>query len=206
MGITWGPPRSYRPQMGPMVAPWILLSGMPIPKHNLRCLGKTTTLWIIRYTAAYQWLFTGLSCALKCVLGAVSILYHIKECSSQAGWMSPLLHTNEHDDVIKWKHFPRYWPFVRAIHRWPVNFPHKGQWRWALMFSLICSWIKGWVNNVEAGDLRRHRAHYDVTVMNYHIWYVLVAVSCECFRYQVKNNLGNTCILFCLSTMCILFL
>ena len=32
-----------------------------------------------------------------------------------------------HDDVIKWKHFPRYWPFVRGIHRSPVNFPHKGQ-------------------------------------------------------------------------------
>ena len=23
-----------------------------------------------------------------------------------------------HDDVIKWKHTPRYWPFVRGIHRW----------------------------------------------------------------------------------------
>ena len=34
-----------------------------------------------------------------------------------------------HDDVIKWKHFPRYWPFVRGIHRSPVNSPHKGQWR-----------------------------------------------------------------------------
>ena len=48
-----------------------------------------------------------------------------------------------HDDVIKWKHFPRYWPFVRGIHRWPVNSPHKGQWRGALMFSLICAWING---------------------------------------------------------------
>ena len=70
-----------------------------------------------------------------------------------------------HDDVIKWKHFPRYWPFVRGIHRSPVNSPHKGQWRGALMFSLICVWINGWVNNREAGDLRRYRAHYDVTVM-----------------------------------------
>ena len=70
-----------------------------------------------------------------------------------------------HDDVIKWKHFPRYWPFVRGIHRSPVNSPHKGQWRGALMFSLICDWINGWVNNSEAGDLRRHRAHYDVIVM-----------------------------------------
>ena len=30
-----------------------------------------------------------------------------------------------HDDVIKWKPFPRYWPFVRRIHRSPVNSPHK---------------------------------------------------------------------------------
>ena len=35
------------------------------------------------------------------------------------------------------------------------------------MFSSICAWINGWVNNHEAGDLRRHRADYDVTVMNY---------------------------------------
>ena len=75
------------------------------------------------------------------------------------------LHLICHDDVIKWKHFPRYWPFVRGIHRSPVNSPHKGQWRGALMFSLICIWINGWVNNGKAGDLRRHRAHYDVTVM-----------------------------------------
>ena len=47
----------------------------------------------------------------------------------------------------------------------PVNSPHKGQWGEALMFSLICVWINGWVNNREAGDLRRHRAHYDVIVM-----------------------------------------
>ena len=57
-------------------------------------------------------------------------------------------------------HFPRYWPFVRGIHRWPVNSPHKGQRRGALMFSWICTWIKGWVNNREAGDLRHHRAHF----------------------------------------------
>ena len=70
-----------------------------------------------------------------------------------------------HDDVIKWKHFPRYWPFVRGIHRSPVNSPHKGQWLGALMFSLICVWINGWVNNGESGDLRRYRAHYDVTLI-----------------------------------------
>ena len=42
---------------------------------------------------------------------------------------------------------------------------HKGQWRGALMLSLVCVWINGWVNNRDAGDLRRYRAHYDVIVM-----------------------------------------
>ena len=58
-----------------------------------------------------------------------------------------------------------YWPFVRGIHTSPVNSPHKWQWRRALMFSLIYAWINGWVNIGEAGDLRHHRAHYDVIVI-----------------------------------------
>ena len=45
-----------------------------------------------------------------------------------------------------------------------VKSPHKGQWRGALVFSLIYAWTNGWVNNRDAGDLRRHRAHYDATV------------------------------------------
>ena len=65
-----------------------------------------------------------------------------------------------------WKHFPHYWPFVRGIHRSPVNSPHKGQWRGALMFSVICARINSWVNNRKAGDLRCHQAHYNVTVMH----------------------------------------
>ena len=43
--------------------------------------------------------------------------------------------------------------------------PHKGQWLGALMFSLICAWLNGWVTNREANDLGRHCAYYDVTVM-----------------------------------------
>ena len=69
------------------------------------------------------------------------------------------------DDVIKWKHFSHYWPFVWGIHRFPVNSQHKGQWRGALMFSFICVWVDGWVNNHKAGDLRCYPAHYDVTIM-----------------------------------------
>ena len=78
-------------------------------------------------------------------------------------WMSQNTADDKHDGVIKWKHFPRYWPFMRGIHRSPVNSPHEGQWRGALMFSLICVWINGWINNRQAGDLRRYLAHYDVT-------------------------------------------
>ena len=72
---------------------------------------------------------------------------------------------SSHDDVIKWKHFTRYWTFVRGTHRLPVNSPNKGQWRRALMFSLICAWTNVSVNTRDAGDLRSHRAHFDVTVM-----------------------------------------
>ena len=79
----------------------------------------------------------------------------------------------KHDDVIKWKHFPRYWPFVRGIHRWPVNSPHKGQWCGASVFSLICAWINGWVNNRElvietpSHSLWRHcneMSHYPASI------------------------------------------
>ena len=96
-----------------------------------------------------------------------------------------------HDDVIKWKHFPRHWPFVREIHRFPVNSPHKGQWRGALMFSLICVWIRGWVNSREAGDLRRYLAHYDVIVMG-----TIPTVSSLVISYVViTTTLGFTCII-----------
>ena len=89
------------------------------------------------------------------------LVRHIGHGKMQLVW----LHWEWHDDVIKWKHFPRHWPFVRGIHRSPMNSPHKGQWRGALMFSLICARLNGWVNNREAGDLRRHGVHYDITVM-----------------------------------------
>ena len=92
---------------------------------------------------------------------------------------------SSHDDVIKWKHFPRYWPFVRGTHRSPVNSPHKGRWRWALMFSVICAWINGQVNDPKAGDLRRHRAHYDVIVM-----WCLVAFSLRQLHRKCSMHLN----------------
>ena len=70
-----------------------------------------------------------------------------------------------HNDVIKWKHFPCYWHFVRWIHRSPVDSHHKYQWRGTLSFSLIWSWTNGWASNRGTGDWKCHRSHYDVTVM-----------------------------------------
>ena len=61
--------------------------------------------------------------------------------------------------------FPRYWPFVRGIHRSMVNSPHKGRWPGALIFSLIFGWLNSLINNGEAGDLRRYCGHHDVIVM-----------------------------------------
>ena len=74
-----------------------------------------------------------------CIYAATSTTVYM----SHRSWNSV-----KHDDVIKWKHFPRYWPFVRGIHRSPVNSPHKGQWRGALMLALISIWINGWVTTV----------------------------------------------------------
>ena len=74
--------------------------------------------------------------------------------------------------------FPRHWSFVRGLHRPPVNSLHRGQWRGALVFSLICAWTKVWVNNGDAGDFRRHRAHYDVTGMYSMSWRHPVSVDC----------------------------
>ena len=77
--------------------------------------------------------------------------------------------------------FPRYWTFAWGIHRSPVNSPHKGQWRRALMLSLICACANRWVNHRDPSDLRRHQAHFDVTVsltnmliFMQHAWLVVI--------------------------------
>ena len=91
-----------------------------------------------------------------------------------------------------WRHqmetFPRNWPFVRAIHRSPVNSPHKGQWRGALMCSLICARINGWINNGEAGDLRRYSHHYEVIIM----WHQFLYPTQLRFHKNNDDNNNNS--------------
>ena len=68
-----------------------------------------------------------------------------------------------HEDVIKWKHFPRYWSFAWGIHRSWVNSPQRPVTRsFDAFFDLRLN--KRLSYDREAGDLRRHCAHYDVTV------------------------------------------
>ena len=75
-----------------------------------------------------------------------------------------------HQYVESWRrHQMETYSALMALCVWDLlvtgEFPHKGQWRWALMFSLICARINDSVNNREADELRRHHAHYDITVM-----------------------------------------
>ena len=105
-----------------------------------------------------------------CVCNFIMFISVSSRLVLQLLWVD-LLVNNTHDDVIKLKHFPRYWPFVQGIDRSPLNSLHKGQWRKALMFSLIWAWMNGWVNNHEAGDLRCPLCplwHHS----NVHIWSV----------------------------------
>ena len=161
--VVWGPPKIYDRRDARARTTQTLIPSLGSCVHSKQSYMRTM---LQMYTGQYPW---GLN--------------HMRFCWGNL-WVSRFRPTNvcirrimheghtacfvflRHDDVIKWKHFPRYWPFVQGLHRWPVNSPHKGQWRGALVFSLICAWINGWVNNGEAGDLRRHRAHYDVTVMD----------------------------------------
>ena len=92
-------------------------------------------LWIIKSTCTINF-HLQLNFHLEFNFGLNLLLIHRLLKTFLAIWWS-------RDDVIKWKHFPRYWPFVQEIHRSPVNSPHKGQWCGALMFSLICVWING---------------------------------------------------------------
>ena len=81
-------------------------------------------------------------------------------------------------DVSWWRHqmetFSALLALCEGVHWSPVDSPYKGQWRGALMSSVICAWTNGSASNDrDPGDLRRHHAHYDVTVM----WWIEVQVA-----------------------------
>ena len=92
-----------------------------------------------------------------------TIHLYVLKCSVSAHKFNTAM-LPSHDDVIKWKHFPRHWPFVREVHRSPVNFQHKGQWRGALMFYFdlrpnerLSKQPRGWWFETLSSPLWRHR-------------------------------------------------
>ena len=107
--------------------------------------------WLRRHRAPYD----------VTVMMNVFPLWSLLRLRASANWITI--------DISWWRHQMEIFSTSLAICAGnspiPVNSPHKGQWRGALMFSFICARINGWLNNHEAGDLRRYRAHHDATVM-----------------------------------------
>ena len=113
------------------------------------------------------------------------ILQHVSGTSR-----ARMLQWSLYDHVIKWKHFPHYWPFMWVIHQPTVNSPHQGQWGGVWWVLFIRAWINGWVNNHQAGYLRRHRAHYDVIVMGTPVTCRAESIRTDIFTFKnrVLNN------------------
>ena len=105
---------------------------------------------------------------------------------------------SRNDDVIKRKHFLRYWPFVRGIHRSQVNSPHKDQWRGALIFSLICAWINvfskqswGWWFEMPSRPLWRHcNKQPRQMVVSLSLWHIPTLRPMPYFRAQWNAKVG----------------
>ena len=104
-----------------------------------------------------KWWLHLLYCSLKD--GALRSKYSFQTHYTEKNAWELIVHR-----ITSWNGNILYWPFVRGVHQSSVDSPHKGQWRGALTISLICAGINVWVNNREAGDLRRYRAHYDVII------------------------------------------
>ena len=104
------------------------------------------------------------------VCGVYCVVFHLGRFYAET-----YSQTTMHEDVIKWKHFPRYWPFVRGIHPVTGEFPAVTR-SFDVFIDLLR--INRWVNNGEAGDLRHLLAHYDIIVM---VCLVSVGVTVNCW-------------------------
>ena len=184
IGPKWRPPRSSRPQMGPMLAPWTLLSWLTSQTPKLMgptwgppgsCrpqLGPTLALWSL----------------LSGLISTEYVDHHIGNVADDYSDLTIPSKVAEYAlfGGVGGRKVQRLWWNSQRTPWWrhqmeifsallvlgagnspsPMNSPHKGQWHIALVFSLICARINRWVNNREAGDVRHHRAHCDVNVMH----------------------------------------
>ena len=103
-------------------------------------------------------------------------------------------------EIMTRKYFPRYWPFVRGFHQWPMGFPHKGHG----FFSFDVRLGRLLKNSRVSGDLRRYESHeaslychHDISRMyspQYSIWqdsYSIVLASTK--QPGVERRYGAGC-------------
>ena len=108
MGPTWGPPGTCRPQMGPMLAPWTLLSGTFSSGLN-----DPVIMWSLRYV-----------CTCFSVQHYNDVI--MNSLASQITSLT-IVYSTIYSGPDQRKHQSSAWlAFVRGIHQWPVNSPHKG--------------------------------------------------------------------------------
>ena len=157
--------------------------------------------WVKQY---HQWIDVNVLEILSTLLTLSRRIHRspvVSSCKEQVLWgvdcplLLPRINGTRDSQRSWWRRqmetLPRYWPFVGRNHLSPVVSPHKGQWRGALMFSLIWASTNGWTNNRDAGNLRRHRANYYATVMIY--WFDLPNVT---FRYRWRDQRNENDIAF----------
>ena len=138
---------------------WQPLLWQPLVSHEIKCYGGQ------KFILMHKWWYMLLFLTHKIQTCFTILHWYGRKCrinmyTSNRKW-SP-----NHDDLIKWKHFPHCWPFVWEIHQSAVNSPHNKVSNAELWsFFLNSAWTNGWVNNRDTGNLRRHRGYYDVTVM-----------------------------------------
>ena len=123
----------------------------PLATHNL-WRKRVMVCWVTLYYRSSYTCMMRLMDTIDCAAEYTHTMH------TETSWRS-------HDDVMNWKHFLRYWPFVRGIHRSPMDSPSQRPVtrNFDVFFDLRPK--RGCASNRDAGDLRRHRAHYDVTVM-----------------------------------------
>ena len=122
-----------------------------------RCQSVYTAIWQVgAYVTKTNYFYPFTRRKIKCPR-VYNLVAHWPILAVSLDLFTVFLHCPD-DRHLPWRHqmetFPRYWPFVRGIHRPPVDFPHKGQWAGALVFSLICARTNGWANNRDVGDMR----------------------------------------------------
>ena len=109
-------------------ARWFIYA-MPLFKTYLFLVWLPCFKWIINETKMLS--FSSMAApefvVFDCYNSLIKVQLQVVEPVSSFQW-------RRHGDVIKWKHFPRFWPFVRGIQPWPVDSPHKGQ----LSYFFIC--------------------------------------------------------------------